>query len=868
MASDTRERQRRRKIVLACEPCRERKTRCDGRKPICSSCEHRSLGLEKCIYTVGNARTASSDDYTKALHERIRHLEHACALYGIEVNSAGRVSLLSNSRLRPPMSAPSSAATSPVMLSGGRRGGVVDQQPSVTPPNVSATGKSGTSDMTSPEQMDPEDATGVTAMGTVLSEEDLEGEGAIDSFYGRSSAASFLKEAASALPQRQNWSGASTSSGTGTTAATTSQSSFFAGRGPTSAPSPVRPRPHPPPPPPPVMAPPTLSFTDVDRFTLPPRALGDHLIQRFFSRIFYQYPFFDREAFEHAYQRLWQVDDPATRPQIAAQQQKFDGLGLGSSEAGPDSIIFHCALNAIFALGCCFSDLPPAERAAAIDVFGNRSKTFVGLELINYNNLGVVQAMLVISLVLQGTPYPNRCWIAVGMACRVAQGIGLHTEETSPSRRLRGERMRLMRQRTWHGCVVMDVLVSMTFGRPPMASSLSIAPEMLNKNPDSSSPESLRLAFYYEGVKLSVILEDILQRIYKPWLTRDANNTNHNGNTTTSTSSTSSNNALQTHHNLDTVVEIQGRLDQFEQSVTPFLSWTAHADMPGDVSEEDRLVMGISQNVLHARFIYLQLILYRPILSQLANPDASPTTSSGANSSGQSLLTRDGLRYSFAIECGKSCIEAAKRLIVLVHSVYRTETTDIWWWNGLYACAAGLVLIVARSCPDLWQSLDRDEIAALWDKSHSILQDQALYSASARKSLDLLLKVNEHALLRQAAGENDSLATNTSSGNGFASDGGVGAPGREGGGHRDGNNNNNNGNSGNLGSNSSLAAQFLAGTTGDGLTAAGGSNMQPGQFDFLAQMADPNAPTLLEDTYAMGPLFAWDQNIDFTNLLP
>ncbi|KIH94143.1 fungal specific transcription factor domain containing protein [Sporothrix brasiliensis 5110] len=849
MASDTRERQRRRKIVLACEPCRERKTRCDGRKPICSSCEHRSLGLEKCIYTVGNARTASSDDYTKALHERIRHLEHACALYGIEVNSAGRVSLLSNSRLRPPMSASSSTATSPVMLSGGRRGGVADQQPSVTPPNVSATGKSGTSDMTSPEQMDPEDATGVTAMGTVLSEEDLEGEGAIDSFYGRSSAASFLKEAASALPQRQNWSGASTGSGTSTTAATTSQSSFFAGRGPTSAPSPVRPLPHQPPPPPPVMAPPTLSFTDVDRFTLPPRALGDHLIQRFFSRIFYQYPFFDREAFEHAYQRLWQVDDPATRPQIAAQQQKFDGLGLGSSEAGPDSIIFHCALNAIFALGCCFSDLPPAERAAAIDVFGNRSKTFVGLELINYNNLGVVQAMLVISLVLQGTqgiPQPlldrRRHGLPRGPGYWSAHG----GDQSEPA---------------------VACLVSMTFGRPPMASSLSIAPEMLNKTPDSASPESLRLAFYYEGVKLSVILEDILQRIYKPWLTRDANNTNHNGNTT-STSSISSNNALQTHHNLDTVVEIQGRLDQFEQSVTPFLSWTAHADMPGDVSEEDRLIMGISQNVLHARFIYLQLILYRPILSQLANSDASPTTSSGANSSGQSLLTRDGLRYSFAIECGKSCVEAAKRLIVLVHSVYRTETTDIWWWNGLYACAAGLVLIVARSCPDLWQSLDRDEIAALWDKSHSILQDQALYSASARKSLDLLLKVNEHALLRQAAGENDILAANTSSGNGFASDGGVGAAGREGGGHRDGNNNNNNGNSGNMGSNSGLAAQFLAGTTGDGLAAAGGSNMQPGQFDFLAQMADPNAPTLLEDTYAMGPLFAWDQNIDFTNLLP
>lgn len=211
-----------------------------------------------------------------------------------------------------------------------------------------------------------------------------------------------------------------------------------------------------------------------------------------------------------------------------------------------------------------------------------------------------------------------------------------------------------------------------------MTSSLSIAPEMLNKAPDPSNPESLRLAFYYEGVKLSVILEDILQRIYKPWLTRDANNGN-NG----SAGAASSNNALQTHHNLDTVVDIQGQLDQFERSVTPFLSWTTPVQTPGDVAEEDRLIMGISQNVLHARFIYLQLILYRPILSQLASPDAAPTASNDATTSNQSLLTRDGLRYSFAIECGRSCIEAARRLIVLVHSVYRTETTDIWWWNGL-----------------------------------------------------------------------------------------------------------------------------------------------------------------------------------------
>lgn len=52
---------RRRKIPLACEPCRERKSRCDGAKPICSTCQRRSLPLHHCVYTLENARTASND---------------------------------------------------------------------------------------------------------------------------------------------------------------------------------------------------------------------------------------------------------------------------------------------------------------------------------------------------------------------------------------------------------------------------------------------------------------------------------------------------------------------------------------------------------------------------------------------------------------------------------------------------------------------------------------------------------------------------------------------------------------------------------------------------------------------------------------
>ncbi|KND86222.1 hypothetical protein TOPH_09150 [Tolypocladium ophioglossoides CBS 100239] len=57
-------RPRQRKIPLACEPCRDRKSRCDGGKPICSTCHRRALGLERCVYKLDNARTSSTDEYT------------------------------------------------------------------------------------------------------------------------------------------------------------------------------------------------------------------------------------------------------------------------------------------------------------------------------------------------------------------------------------------------------------------------------------------------------------------------------------------------------------------------------------------------------------------------------------------------------------------------------------------------------------------------------------------------------------------------------------------------------------------------------------------------------------------------------------
>uniref|UniRef100_A0A0D2Y6N2 Zn(2)-C6 fungal-type domain-containing protein n=1 Tax=Fusarium oxysporum (strain Fo5176) TaxID=660025 RepID=A0A0D2Y6N2_FUSOF len=215
--SEQQPRQRRRKVTLACEPCRERKARCDGVKPLCSTCRRRQLGIEQCIYQ---------------LH-KISPRPYSPAGAGLQVYTQSQAELdavvmgISQGQILTPLS--SSANESIESSTNARR---------------------------------------VTAMGTATSEEGIaQCRDTSQAFYGSSSAASFLNEAcgtASPLLARQ----ASRHS----QAATLQNPSVFNG---------------------------------MEKFVLPPRALADHLKERYFKRAYYLYPIFDKDAFEHAYESLW-----------------------------------------------------------------------------------------------------------------------------------------------------------------------------------------------------------------------------------------------------------------------------------------------------------------------------------------------------------------------------------------------------------------------------------------------------------------------------------------------------------------------------------------------------------------------------------
>lgn len=189
----------------------------------------------------------------------------------------------------------------------------------------------------------------------------------------------------------------------------------------------------------------SIPISNPDDYFLPPRVLADHLLSCYWNRVHCLYPFVHQQSFISAYNRLWGSD---TQELL---QDSMARVGLGSP--GCSASVFYCALNAIFALGCQFSDLRLAERENLSETFFRRSKQLLRIDILDEGSLALIQTLLIVAQFLQSTQFPNRCWNVVGLACRIAQGLGLHLDGANENRPFVEIEMR---RRTWYGCVTLD----------------------------------------------------------------------------------------------------------------------------------------------------------------------------------------------------------------------------------------------------------------------------------------------------------------------------------------------------------------------------------------------------------------------------
>jgi hypothetical protein len=192
------------------------------------------------------------------------------------------------------------------------------------------------------------------------------------------------------------------------------------------------------------------------RLSIPPRNRADALLESYWINFHSLYPFLHRPSFTEKYLTLWTPcpkDHPAQGPGSQRSRGFYDDL---------DDKTFHCLLNLVFALGSQSGTIGDGSDRTQLGLtFFERAKALIDFDMLVQGNIYLVQMLILMGQYLQSTDMTSACWNMVGLAIRVAQGIGLHHEpdhcdqgccSTGKLNQLEAE----MRRRAWTGCVLLD----------------------------------------------------------------------------------------------------------------------------------------------------------------------------------------------------------------------------------------------------------------------------------------------------------------------------------------------------------------------------------------------------------------------------
>lgn len=236
-------------------------------------------------------------------------------------------------------------------------------------------------------------------------------------------------------------------------------------------------------------------------YALPTRRRADILMACYWKSVHVLYPYLDKMQMEDDYEKLWKSEVSIT-----------------------DERSFMCLLNVIFALSSQIDhSLPIETRQQSAYVFYVRAKEL--LDIVETGQIRSVQTFLLLGQYYQSTSEPHPCWIFIGLAIRTAQSIGLHLAETSE--RVADIKARELLRKVWHGCVLMDRVVSITYGRPCMVGPKAaltvplplpideeyLLPEALQGQPVRTQ-ETFAVEFYVLSLKLYEIMHETMFNFY------------------------------------------------------------------------------------------------------------------------------------------------------------------------------------------------------------------------------------------------------------------------------------------------------------------------------------------------------------------
>ncbi|WAO84520.1 Fungal-trans domain-containing protein [Fusarium falciforme] len=308
----------------------------------------------------------------------------------------------------------------------------------------------------------------------------------------------------------------------------------------------------------------------------PPRRTADDFVRCFWEFVHPVFPVLHKTSFMNRYNLLWSAEE---------NEANNDNI----SEM--DEVIFSSTLNIVFAIGCRFSEsVPAASRASLAQTFYQRSRSIYRFEILDSMSLSAVQMLLLTGVYLQSTQQATRCWNVVGLAIRAGQSLGLHVESPNQPR---SQLTREMRRRVWHTCLVLDKLLSMTFGRPAMISTSWHVPlpsliddEYLSADGQGEQPQdrpsSLGLLIW--SSKLFLILDEILLSFYAPHPQKSVD--------------TMSEGDLNVQQIISDVMVLNRRIEEFFDSIPKYLRLETGSDI---IPEQQEVSVTIQKQILNCR---------------------------------------------------------------------------------------------------------------------------------------------------------------------------------------------------------------------------------------------------------------------------
>ncbi|KAG2420492.1 hypothetical protein HFD88_000104 [Aspergillus terreus] len=444
----------------------------------------------------------------------------------------------------------------------------------------------------------------------------------------------------------------------------------------------------------------------VPNYVLPPRKTADSLMEVYWNFVFPLYPLVDSTLLRAEYSRIW------------------TGEPLQSDEN-----MLMCTFNVIFALACQLADfIPPEEREASADAFFSRAKDLLHFNLWNTGSAGLIQCLLLMAQYLQSTDSAHQCWIVTGLAIRNAQSLGLHLPQTIA--RLQSPQEQQLARKIWHGCVLMDRVISMTFGRPAMISKASCGsvplPATIDEEyiPAASGVEATQpadrpslMAFYAKSLELYEILNDILLSLYKPvpeespediydfYFNKESSEGEH------------------------TIFQLDRALTKWTKSLPPHLRGSYYAGGSGYI------VFYRQSVVLRARFLHVRMLLFRPILSKYC-------TARDMGDTDPLISIHDSFPQRVALQCSIICVKVAQEVVELIYTNIPADGTSgplpAWWYNILYVYTAATVIIAGRLCPAILEEVTESALTRSWNSALEILRKYQSYSTSARRCVAAL----------------------------------------------------------------------------------------------------------------------------------